>query len=201
MHKSKNMLLLFLFAFFFMASCSRDGRENISNKQVITLEEVGNKTETLSDEDKDTLTYQAVSELVENQLRKVDGIKEIDVDVEKEKDNLYVEVKVEYEEEIENKEYLQEVRKLCDEKDIVLIFDEVQCGVGRLGTFYAYQSFGVVPDCLCMAKGIAGGIPCGVLMAKDKIAESFKPGDHASTFGGNPLATAAGNVADQTGGQ
>lgn len=93
-----------------------------------------------------------------------------------------------------NKEYLQAVRQLCDEKDIVLIFDEVQCGVGRLGTFYAYQSFGVVPDCLCMAKGIAGGIPCGVLMAKQKIADSFKPGDHASTFGGNPLAAAAGNV-------
>lgn len=92
------------------------------------------------------------------------------------------------------KEYLQAVRKLCDEKDIVLVFDEIQCGVGRLGTFYAYQTFGVEPDVLCMAKGIAGGIPCGVLMAKQKIADSFKPGDHASTFGGNPLATAAGNV-------
>lgn len=93
-----------------------------------------------------------------------------------------------------DKEYLQEVRKICDEKDIVLVFDEIQCGVGRLGTFYAYQHYGVVPDCVCMAKGIAGGIPCGVLMAKQKIADSFKPGDHASTFGGNPLATSAGNV-------
>lgn len=92
------------------------------------------------------------------------------------------------------KEYLEAVRKLCDEKDIVLVFDEIQCGVGRLGTFYAYQTFGVEPDVLCMAKGIAGGVPCGVLMAKQKIADSFKPGDHASTFGGNPLATAAGNV-------
>lgn len=92
------------------------------------------------------------------------------------------------------KEYLEEVRKICDEKDIVLVFDEIQCGVGRLGTFYAYQTFGVEPDVLCMAKGIAGGVPCGVLMAKQKIADSFKPGDHASTFGGNPLATAAGNV-------
>lgn len=93
-----------------------------------------------------------------------------------------------------DKEYLQEVRKICDEKDIVLVFDEIQCGVGRLGTFYAYQYYGVVPDCVCMAKGIAGGIPCGVLMAKQKVADSFKPGDHASTFGGNPLATSAGNV-------
>lgn len=92
------------------------------------------------------------------------------------------------------REYLKAVRELCNEKDIVLVFDEIQCGVGRLGTFYAYESFGVEPDALCMAKGIAGGVPCGVLMAKDKIADSFKPGDHASTFGGNPLAAAAGNV-------
>ncbi len=97
-----------------------------------------------------------------------------------------------------DKEYLKEVRALCDEKDIKLIFDEVQCGVGRLGTFFAYQSFDVVPDALCMAKGIAGGIPCGVLMAKADLAESFNAGDHASTFGGNPLATAAGNVVVDT---
>lgn len=97
-----------------------------------------------------------------------------------------------------DKEYLEQVRKLCDEKNILLIFDEIQCGVGRLGTFFAYQYFGVVPDVLCMAKGIAGGIPCGVLMAKADVAKSFNAGDHASTFGGNPLATAAGNVVVDT---
>lgn len=93
-----------------------------------------------------------------------------------------------------NKEFLQKVRALCDEKDILLMFDEVQCGVGRLGTLFAYQTYGVVPDVMSTAKGIAGGIPCGIMMAKADVAESFKPGDHASTFGGNPLAAAAGCV-------
>ena len=92
------------------------------------------------------------------------------------------------------KEFLENVRALCDEKDILLMFDEVQCGVGRLGTLFAYQTFGVVPDVLSTAKGIAGGVPCGLMMAKEKAAKAFVPGDHASTFGGNPLATAAGNV-------
>ncbi len=93
-----------------------------------------------------------------------------------------------------DQKYIEEVRRICTEKDILLIFDEVQCGVGRLGTLFAYQHFNVIPDIMCTAKGIAGGIPCGIMMAKAKVAESFKPGDHASTFGGNPLATAAGNV-------
>ena len=93
-----------------------------------------------------------------------------------------------------DQKYIEEVRRICTEKDILLIFDEVQCGVGRLGTLFAYQHFNVTPDIMCTAKGIAGGIPCGIMMAKAKVAESFKPGDHASTFGGNPLATAAGNV-------
>lgn len=92
------------------------------------------------------------------------------------------------------KEFLEQVRSLCDEMDILLMFDEVQCGVGRLGTLFAYQTFGVVPDVMSTAKGIAGGVPCGLMMAKEKAAEAFVPGDHASTFGGNPLATAAGNV-------
>ncbi len=92
------------------------------------------------------------------------------------------------------KEFLEKVRALCDEKDILLMFDEVQCGVGRLGTLFAYQTYGVVPDVMSTAKGIAGGVPCGLMMAKEKVAEAFVPGDHASTFGGNPLATAAGNV-------
>ncbi len=93
-----------------------------------------------------------------------------------------------------DKEYIKAVRRLCDERDILLLFDEVQCGVGRLGTLFAYQSFGVVPDIVSAAKGIAGGVPCGIMLAKEDVASAFKPGDHASTFGGNPLAAAAGNV-------
>lgn len=93
-----------------------------------------------------------------------------------------------------DKEFLKQVRALCDEKDMLLMFDEVQCGVGRLGTLFAYQTFGVVPDVMSTAKGIAGGVPCGIMMASERVAQSFVPGDHASTFGGNPLAAAAGNV-------
>ncbi|MCD8159483.1 MAG: aspartate aminotransferase family protein [Clostridiales bacterium] len=92
------------------------------------------------------------------------------------------------------KEFLTAVRALCDEKDIKLVFDEVQCGCGRLGTYFAYQTFGVVPDALCMAKEIAGGIPMGAMIAKEDFAECFSPGDHASTFGGNPMATSCANV-------
>ena len=90
------------------------------------------------------------------------------------------------------KEYLQKMRKLCDEKDILLMFDEVQCGVGRTGELFAYQSYGVVPDVATFAKGLAGGVPIGAMMAKNFVAEAFQPGDHASTFGGNSLAAAAG---------
>ncbi len=93
-----------------------------------------------------------------------------------------------------DKEYLEKVRALCDEKDIVLLFDEVQCGVGRTGYLFAYQAYGVEPDGACFAKGLAGGIPIGAFMAKDKLACAFQPGDHASTFGGNPFATSAGTV-------
>lgn len=91
-----------------------------------------------------------------------------------------------------DKQYLQKVRKLCDEKDILLIFDEVQCGVGRTGELFAYQTLGVIPDVATFAKGLAGGVPIGAMMAKDFAAQAFQPGDHASTFGGNSLATAAG---------
>ncbi len=92
-----------------------------------------------------------------------------------------------------NKEYLQKVRALCDEKDILLVFDEIQCGFGRTGYLFAYQYYDVAPDVLTIAKGTAGGVPIGVLLANKKTASVFKPGDHASTFGGNPLATAAAN--------
>jgi len=92
------------------------------------------------------------------------------------------------------KEYLQKVRALCDENDLLLLFDEVQCGVGRTGELFAYQVYGVEPDAAAFAKGLAGGVPIGAMMAKDSAAMAFRPGDHASTFGGNSLATAAGTV-------
>ncbi|MDR0932837.1 MAG: aspartate aminotransferase family protein [Victivallales bacterium] len=90
-----------------------------------------------------------------------------------------------------NREYLQKVRSLCDEKNILLLFDEVQCGTGRIGTRYAWQSFGVEPDALSMAKAIANGLPMGALIVKRKYAETLTVGTHASTFGGTPLVSAA----------
>ncbi len=87
-------------------------------------------------------------------------------------------------------DFLEGLRKLCDENDVLLIFDEVQCGIGRLGTFFAYQKFGVIPDIICSAKGLGGGFPIGAVIANNKAADSISPGDHGSTFGGNPLACA-----------
>lgn len=89
-------------------------------------------------------------------------------------------------------EFLQAVRKRCDEKGTLLIFDEVQTGVGRTGKLFAHEWSGVKPDIMTLAKALGGGVPIGAMLAKDSVAEAFKPGDHASTFGGNPLATAAG---------
>lgn len=86
--------------------------------------------------------------------------------------------------------YLKEVRALCDQHNVLLIYDEVQCGVGRLGSLFAYQSFGVIPDVVCMAKGLGGGFPIGAVLATEKAASAFVPGDHGCTFGGNPLACA-----------
>ncbi len=91
--------------------------------------------------------------------------------------------------------YLRALREICDEKRILLIFDEVQVGMGRTGKLFAYEHEGVEPDMLTLAKSLAGGVPIGALLIKKEIAESFGPGDHASTFGGNPLATAAGVAA------
>ena len=88
-------------------------------------------------------------------------------------------------------EYLRQVRALCDEKGILLLFDEVQCGMGRIGTRFAWQSFGVEPDALSMAKAIANGLPMGALIVKRKYAETLTPGTHASTFGGTALVSAA----------
>lgn len=93
-----------------------------------------------------------------------------------------------------DKEYLQKVRALCDEKDILLVYDEIQCGVGRTGCLFAYEYYNVAPDIATIAKGIAGGVPMGALLANEKTSSYFQPGDHASTFGGNPLACAAANV-------
>ena len=87
--------------------------------------------------------------------------------------------------------YLEGVQMLCREHGALLIFDEVQTGLGRTGRFLAYQHFGVEPDILTLAKALGGGFPIGAMLAKEDIAAAFQPGDHASTFGGNPLACAA----------
>ena len=87
--------------------------------------------------------------------------------------------------------YLREVRRICDDKGALLIFDEIQSGLGRSGRFWASEHSGVIPDIMCIAKGIAGGVPMGVTVARDDIMASFKLGDHTSTNGGNPLACAA----------
>jgi predicted acetylornithine/succinylornithine family transaminase len=85
----------------------------------------------------------------------------------------------------------QELRRLCSERGALLIFDEVQTGVGRTGTFYAFEREAMVPDIVTLAKGLAGGVPMGAMLANETIAEAFSPGTHAATFGGNPLASAA----------
>jgi len=87
--------------------------------------------------------------------------------------------------------YLKEVRALCDEHKILLIVDEVQTGIGRTGKLFAYEHAGIEPDIMTLAKALGNGFPVGAMLATDKIAESFAPGNHASTFGGNPLAMAA----------
>lgn len=88
-------------------------------------------------------------------------------------------------------EYLQELRKLCDEQGWLLICDEVQCGMGRIGTWFGYQHSGILPDVVTLAKGLAGGVPVGACLAGGKAAGLFGPGNHGSTFGGNQLAMAA----------
>mgnify|MGYP001143997255 CR=1 FL=1 len=90
-----------------------------------------------------------------------------------------------------DREYLKAVRELCDKNDIMLLFDEVQCGMGRTGSFFAWQSFGVEPDALSMAKALGNGYPIGAMVAKRKYSQVLTPGTHASTFGGTALASAA----------
>ncbi|HBT46719.1 MAG TPA: acetylornithine transaminase [Peptococcaceae bacterium] len=93
--------------------------------------------------------------------------------------------------------YLLAVAELCRREGILLIFDEVQCGLGRTGHLFAYQYYGVKPDIMTLAKALAGGVPIGAMLAREEVAAAFAPGDHASTFGGNPLAAAAGVAAFQ----
>ena len=90
--------------------------------------------------------------------------------------------------------FLNSVRKVCDEKNIVLIFDEIQTGLGRTGKMWAGEHWETVPDIMCLAKGIAAGIPMGVTFLKPKVAEAMRVGEHSSTFAGNPIACAAGNA-------
>lgn len=87
--------------------------------------------------------------------------------------------------------YLKQIREICDEHKLLLIFDEIQTGMGRTGRLFAYEHFGVQPDIITLAKGLGGGVAIGAVLAKEAVAASFKPGSHASTFGGNPLASAA----------
>ena len=90
-------------------------------------------------------------------------------------------------------EFIQGVRKLCDEKDILLILDEIQCGMGRTGTMFAYEQFGVKPDIVTCAKALGCGVPVGAFAATEKVASAFEPGDHGTTYGGNPFVTSAVN--------
>lgn len=91
------------------------------------------------------------------------------------------------------KEFMEGVRKLCDEKDMLLILDEVQCGMGRTGTMFAYEQYGVKPDILAVAKALGCGVPVGAFLANEKTKDALVPGDHGTTYGGNPFACAAVN--------
>jgi acetylornithine/N-succinyldiaminopimelate aminotransferase len=88
-------------------------------------------------------------------------------------------------------EFLQGLRRWCDEQNLVLICDEVQAGMGRTGTFFSWEQYGIAPDITTLAKGLAGGVPIGAMLAAPRV-DIFEPGDHGTTFGGNPIACAAG---------
>ena len=92
-------------------------------------------------------------------------------------------------------DYLQELRKLCDQNGTLLVIDAVQTGMGRTGDWFGYEYSGITPDVITVAKGLGGGLPLGAMIALGKAAELFQPGDHGSTFGGNPVTTAAGLAA------
>ncbi|UMZ74568.1 aspartate aminotransferase family protein [Natranaerofaba carboxydovora] len=90
------------------------------------------------------------------------------------------------------KDYLEQAKELCKEKDILLIYDEIQTGMGRTAKLFAHEHYGVTPDVMTLAKALGGGLPIGAMLCTDEVAKSFSPGDHASTFGGNPVAAEAG---------
>ncbi|MFW5772497.1 MAG: aspartate aminotransferase family protein, partial [Phototrophicaceae bacterium] len=92
---------------------------------------------------------------------------------------------------VADKSFLRALRQLCDEHNALLVFDEVQCGVGRTGTLWAHEASGVTPDIMTLAKPLAGGLPIGGVLVTERVASALKPGDHGSTFGGGPLITAA----------
>lgn len=94
--------------------------------------------------------------------------------------------------------YMRGLRELCDQRGILLIFDEVQTGMGRTGTLFGYEHFAIKPDIMTLAKALGGGLPLGAMLAREEIAASFGPGSHASTFGGNPVACSAGLMVMQT---
>lgn len=91
-------------------------------------------------------------------------------------------------------EYLKELKKLCEERDILLIFDEIQCGMGRCGSMFVWQEYGVKPDILTSAKALGCGVPVGAFGAVEKVCMAFEPGDHGTTYGGNPFTAAAVNA-------
>ncbi len=94
--------------------------------------------------------------------------------------------------------YLKGLRRICDEKGILLILDEIQTGIGRTGRLFAHQHFGIEPDIMTLAKALANGLPIGAMLAREQVAEAFGPGSHASTFGGTPVITAASLATLQT---
>src|SRR5690606_13882138 len=93
-----------------------------------------------------------------------------------------------------SREFLQGLRALCDEHDLLLVLDEVQCGVARSGTLFAHEQYGITPDIMASAKGIGGGFPLGACLSTEKAAAGMVIGTHGSTYGGNPLAMAAGQA-------
>src|SRR5512145_2287952 len=99
---------------------------------------------------------------------------------------------------VANEIYMLGLREVCDQRGLLLIFDEVQTGMGRTGKLFGYEHFGVTPDIMTLAKALGGGLPLGAMLAREEVAQSFKPGSHASTFGGNPVACSAGLAVMQT---
>lgn len=91
-----------------------------------------------------------------------------------------------------DQDFMEELRDLADKYDVALVFDEIQCGMARSGKLWAYENYGIEPDIMTLAKGLANGVPIGAVVAKGDYAHTFKPGDHGTTFGGNPLATSTG---------